>query len=200
MVVGDGIASLINEGFPITCFFSRFPYFLVDIRSKLLRNILLSEIRCSHHPPYRARYQNGHYTLAHEDCATNTASRDNWPLPCAFPRRIEEFRSLPHPEEMISMPSSGCCWLTNRAISSKAPTPLAPSLAPRIGMDDSFLFGIIIRPRTGIPMCKQRYSLLTFRFVRADDVPRLQQCAVISNQIGILIRSFAPKASSFPAR
>ena len=47
---------------------------------------------------------------------------------------------------------------------------------------------IIIRPRTGIPMCKQRYSLLTFRLVRADDVPRLQQCAVIGNQIGILIR------------
>ena len=37
-------------------------------------------------------------------------------------------------------------------------------------------------------MCKQRYSLLTFRFVRADDVPCLQQCAVIGNQIGILIR------------
>ena len=85
MVVGDGIASLIDEGFPITCFFSRFPYFLVDIRSKLFGISFFQKYAVL-------------TTLAREDCATNTASRDTKPLPCAFPRRIEEFRSLPHPE------------------------------------------------------------------------------------------------------
>src|SRR3712207_7676031 len=49
------------------------------------------------------------------------------------------------------------------------------------------LVGIVIRPRACIPMGKERDSLFSLGLVRTDDVARLQQSAVVSNKVGVLV-------------